>query len=101
MGAAVSCNNPEYPSANIMTGKCYKKCPDGFVHDIDDWSKCMPRNSPQPYSREVGSPVTCPDGKERQLGFCYTPCQKGLIGRGPRCVQDIRNMGPPIDSDNK
>lgn len=95
MGANFSCDDPNYPDKDIIARKCYKKCPDGFVHLPLDFSKCVLANGPQPYGRDVGSPLVCPDGKVNENGSCYTPCQKGLKGNKEKCEWDIRDIGPP------
>lgn len=95
MGAVVSCDNKDYPDLNLLDRKCYKKCPDGYRHDINNFSRCVLINGPQPYTRDVGSPLICPDGKVNEMGLCYTPCQKGLKGMGSNCEYDYREIGPP------
>jgi hypothetical protein len=89
---------PNFPVKGPIPFSCYRKCPEGYVHQPNDYTKCIQIGTPQPYSRGAGSPLVCPDGMIREAnGMCFTPCQKGLRGNPAgleNCAYDSRAIGP-------
>jgi len=92
------CKDPAFPVKGPLLGSCYKNCPEGYVHNPANFSQCILNGTPQPYGREAGSPLVCPDGKvKEENGLCFSPCQKGLKGNPTSltsCVYDYRDIGP-------
>lgn len=98
------CKNPSYPVKGTILFSCYKKCPEGYMHQPGDFTKCILIGTPQPFSRGAGSPLVCPDGMSREAnGLCFTPCPKGLRGNPAsleNCAYDFRAIGPGLSAIN-
>ena len=64
---------------------CWEKCPTGY----DDIGVSCKKPT---YDRNVGKiPDTCPEGKEKDAGLCYTKCRDGYDGIGPVCWQKCKD----------
>jgi hypothetical protein len=96
-----NCTDPKYPVKGQIPFSCYRKCPEGYMHQPGDFTKCIQIGTPTPYSRGAGSPLVCPEGMNREAnGMCYTECQKGLRGNPAaleNCAYDFRSIGPGIN----